>query len=357
MHTRFILVFLPALATGCKAVDCGDGTTERNGMCVPSSETVAPAGCGPGTMLQGDLCVPRLPPTRCDPQTTAPDVDSMGVTTCIGTSAGCSTKLPCPAPTDGTQTICGQIYSFETGEPFATASPSGAKCACPATSGPCALGIKAFDAVVFAMSNGTAGGLATGEVYIDDCGRYRVSNIVMPSGPLIALGFDDADPTKAGPMGITNAVGIATGKGVAATKDLDAFVVAPATTAGWVGAGVPFDASNGIFAAVFRGSRTGTELAAGVAITRNGSPDGNHDYYFASGATGRVTLDAAATQTGANGTGLFNITSPMLTDLYSGIGGLPAGCVWDQHPGASVRFVVFVQTFRPTNAPSMTCSL
>jgi hypothetical protein len=286
MHARFVLAaFLMVPSTGCKSVDCGNGTTERNGACVPSSETVAAAKCGPFTELHGDMCVPMFPPTVCDPGTTAGDPDvGTGVTTCIGTSTGCSTKLPCPAPTDGTQTICGQIYSFETGDAFAAPDPSGARCSCPATAGPCALGIKAYDAIAFAMSGGTSGALTTGEVYIDDCGRYRVSNIASPTGPLIALGFDDADPTKAGPMGVTNAVGIATPKGVPATKDLDAFVVAPATAIGWAGAGVPFDASNGIFASIFRGHRTGTDLASGVAVTRNGSTDALHDYYFAPGA-------------------------------------------------------------------------
>jgi hypothetical protein len=363
METRFVLlVLLTAQVVGCKGVDCGDGTTERNGVCVPSNETIGNARCGPFTTLQGDTCVPMFEPTVCDPASTAADIDpTTGVTTCISTGAvGCSAKLPCPAPTDSSkQTICGQIYSFETGELFAQPDAVGTRCptVCAATAGPCALAIKAFDAVTFANSGGTSGALATGDVYIDDCGRFRVSNITQPTGPLVALGFDDADLTKAGPMGISNSVGIATPKGVPATRDLEAFVVAPATAIGWATSGVPFGASNGIFAPVFRGHRTGTDVAAGVVVTRNGASDATHDYYFAAGATGRTTLDLAATMTGANGTAVYNITNPVITDLYSGTGGLPAGCVWEAHPGASVGYVVFIQIYRPTNAPSATCPL
>ena len=144
------LVLVPAaLAASCKAVDCGDGTTEKDGSCVAASQTVGNASCGPFTVLQGTQCVPMFPPTMCDPATTGEDTDDMGVTTCIGTGAGgCSAKLACPAPTDGTQTICGQIYDFETNQPFAQTGAIGTPCATGATTGPCALGIKAYDAAI-----------------------------------------------------------------------------------------------------------------------------------------------------------------------------------------------------------------
>jgi hypothetical protein len=42
--------------------------------------------------------------------TTSSEVDDLGVTTCIGTGGGgCAARLACPAPSDGKQTICGQL--------------------------------------------------------------------------------------------------------------------------------------------------------------------------------------------------------------------------------------------------------
>ncbi len=356
MHLRIVLLVLPAaLAASCKSVDCGDGTTERDGRCVPSNETVGTALCGPFTELRGNQCAPTFPPTLCDPATTAPDVDELGVTTCVGTGAGgCAAKLACPAPTDGTQTICGQLYDFENNQPVAQPGATGAQCAQGATTLPCSLGIRAYDAVAFATISGTMP-LTTGPVYIDDCGRYKVPGITPPSGPFVALAIDDADPTKPGPLGTTNAVGLATPKAMnTATKDFEAFVVRPATSAGWTG-GPPLDAMNGIYAAVYRGHRAGMDLAAGVTFTVNGNPDVNRDYYLTNTAN-RTAVDGAATATGLNGTALFT-KATLANELYSGKGGLPPECVWDGHPGASIPYVVFIQIFRPTNAPSMTCPL
>jgi hypothetical protein len=356
MHTAIVLLAsLAALASGCKGIDCGDGTTERNGTCVASSETVGTAKCGPFTELHGDMCVPMFPPTTCDPTTTQPDTDvSTGVTTCIGTgAAGCSAKLPCPVSTTGKQTICGQLYDFENGQPFAQAGATGAQCEAGAVAGPCALAIKAYDAVTFAGSNGAAGQLATGAVYIDDCGRFKVPEVTQPTmAPLIALGVDDI--AAPGPTGISNAVGVATGAAPnTATKDVEAFIVRPVTTAGWSGPSL----ATGIFAMVFRGHATGTDLAAGVTASRNGASDMGHDYYFGASATSRTTLDGAANVTGVNGTALFTITAPQLTDTYAGTGALPASCIWGPHAGAAVQGVVFIQIFRPANAPGMTCPL
>lgn len=363
MHTRIVLLAsltaLAALAAGCKGIDCGDGTTERNGICVPSNETVSAGKCGAFTTLQGDTCVPMFPPTVCDPGTTAPDTDKgTGVTTCIGTgTTSCSAKVACPAPTDTRQILCGQIYDLETGLPFAAAGATGAQCAAPATSGPCSLGIRAFDAVAFVQNPGMTAPLATDPVYIDDCGRYKVAGVTQPNGPFIALALDDAMP---GAAGTTNPVGIATLKGAGqATKDLDAFVVRGAIAAGW--GGMPFLAG-GIYAAVYRGHRTGTDLASGVQFTIGPANmpattvDATRDFYFGAATTTRTTLDGAANATGANGTALVSGTN--LGEDYSGKGGgIPATCMWETHAGAAVAGVVFVQTFRPTDIPGMTCPL
>jgi hypothetical protein len=350
MYPRSVLLALvAALIPSCKTADCGEGTTERNGTCVAASQTVSAARCGPFTVLQGDICVvdPMFPPTVCDPDTTAEDTDkSTGVTTCIGTGvAGCAARIACPVGTGGKQTICGQIYDFETGQPFAQAGATGVQCSAGATTGPCALGVRAFDAGMVTPTGG--GALASGALYLDDCGRFRISDVSQPGAPgLIVVGVDDI--AQPGPMGLANPAGVATpAMPNSATKDVEAFLVKPATIAGWSGPSL----AAGIFALVYHSKRTGTEVAAGVTMTRNTvAGDAAHTFYFPPAATNRTTLDASFHVTGANGTAFYNIASPVATDMYSGTGGLPSGCTWDSHLGAAIPGQVFIQAFRPTGA-------
>lgn len=61
MRTRIILcgILMPGLlgaACGGGGKDCGEGTIERDGRCVPTI-----SDCGPGTERQGDVCVPSCP--------------------------------------------------------------------------------------------------------------------------------------------------------------------------------------------------------------------------------------------------------------------------------------------------------
>lgn len=350
MYPRSVLLaLLAALTWGCKTVDCGDGTTERNGLCVAPSQTVSAARCGMLTELHGDTCVPKFPPTTCDPSTTAEELDpSTGVTTCVGTGGGgCSARLACPAGTGSKQTICGQIYDFETGLAFAAPSATGAQCGTGATSGPCALGMAAYDAVMFAQSGGASGALATGAVYIDDCGRFRIPDVTQPAAAaVIALGVDDT--AQPGPGGVTNTAGVTTAAlPNGASRDVEVFVVKPSTITMWSGPSL----TAGIFALVFHGKLTGFDLAAGVTATRNGSAtDAAHTFYFGASAVNRATVDGTAHATGMNGTALYTITSPMLTDVYSGTGGLPAGCNWEPHGGLALPNRVIIQTFRPTGS-------
>jgi hypothetical protein len=360
MCTRSVLLALLAvLAPSCKSVDCADGTTERNGSCVPANETVASAMCGEFTELRGDKCRPVLTPTMCDPATTQEETDSSGVVTCVGKGGGgCGAALACPTPTDGTQAICGQIYDFETDQPFAQPGATGAACAAGATTGPCTLGIKAFDAAAFVGNPGGTPPLTTDPVFIDDCGRYRVAGIAQPAGPFVALAIDDA---TAGIGGTTNPVGIATAKAAnTAIKDFDAFIVRGSTIASW---GPTPSLAGGLYAPVYRGHRTGRDLASSVKFTFGpASPPGyptmtsiDRDFYFTGCPTNRTTLDGSASTTATNGTAL--VTGAMLTEVYAGAGGLPAQCLWDVHPGAAIPGVVFIQIFRPMDAPGQTCPL
>jgi hypothetical protein len=363
----YMLVILATMPS-CKSIECGPGTIDRGGVCAPPDETTGTAKCGPFTELQGDQCVPMFPPTQCDPATTSPDVDpTTGVTTCIGTGGGgCSAPFACPAPVAGKQTICGQIYNLADNSKFAATGASGAKCMTATSSGPCALQILAYDAIAYGNDPVGTPPLTTGAVYIDDCGRYRVPDITVPAGPFVALGFDDAG-MPLGPTGVTNTTGVAVPK-VADTKvkDLEAWVVDKATTDMWTSTGGP-PLSGGIYVGIFRthmcdpttGTCTGDGFAdqMGVTITKNGSPVPANDYYFQAEAT-HLHIDAAATATSINGTGLLTNASVNDSLAYSGTGGITdtTNCQWETHAAASLANIVFLQVYRPQSKPLKTCT-
>jgi hypothetical protein len=364
MTTRTFIFVVVAVA-GCDSVPCGTGTIERDGTCAPASETRDPARCGPFTELHGDQCMPVFPPTECDPTTTTPDVDpATGVTRCIGTGGGgCSAPFACPTPTAGNkQTICGQLYDFETGMPLQGPNPTGAKCTTTTTTGPCSLQIQPYDAVAFSSDPENAVALPAAGIVIDDCGRYRLQDVETPSGPFIGIGIDDA--SAPGPSGTTVTVGVATQTaGGVATKDLEAWIVKLSTTMMWESSGGP-PLAGGIYATVFRQHSIKSGLdplaaTAGVTFTRSGLSVPAQDHYFASTATALQTIDINATATGANGTAL--ITGATIADLlaYSGTGGLSdtVNCQWETRAGASLPGLVFIQIFRPTNQFGKTCAL
>ena len=358
MQTRQIILIAMASIAGpaCKDVACGVGTIEKAGACVPASETVGTASCGPFTELQGDKCVPMFPATECDPATTTPVVyPTTGVTTCVGTGGGggCTGAFACAAPSAGKQTVCGQIIDLQTDMPFQAATPTGARCTAVTASGPCALGIKAFDAISFAGSPGTATPLTVGDVYIDDCGRYRMTDITPPGGPFVAFGFDDSAAASMGPAGVTNAVGTAIANMAGtATPNFDGFIATKATTDMWTstGGGTP-NLAQGMVVDIFRSHQVGEGEQAGVTFCRTSGATCNataaDDFYFSASDTGRHTIDPTATATGMNGTAI--VINEKLSDgsNNSGNGGLDPTCVWQLHPAASLANIVFVQVKRP----------
>jgi hypothetical protein len=367
---RFAILALILAHTGCKSIECATGTIERDGKCEPADFTTGTAKCGPFTELQGDQCVPMFPPTVCDPSTTTTDVDpTTGVTTCIGNGTGgnCSGAFACPAPAAGKQSICGQIYNFEDNAPFAATGANGTKCpATPASSGPCALQVQAYDAFAYAGDPTNTPPLSVGTTYVDDCGRYRLTDITVPAGPFIAVGIDDAG-MPFGPAGVTNTTGVATPSAANKTvKDFEAWVVTQSTTTMWENTGGP-PLSGGIYVGVFRshkenadGTFTGDPFAtsSGVTFTKSGVASPSDDYYFMAETT-HQHVDAAATLTSTNGTVLYTNASVSDGLVYSGdSGGITdtTNCQWDSHAAASLPNIVFFQIYRPVNKPLHQCA-
>jgi hypothetical protein len=353
----------PLLLAGCKDVECGEGTIERDGVCQPATIETTGATCGPFTELQVDRCVPQFPPTVCDPMTSIAVTDpATGVTTCVGTGGGgCNASLPCAMPTGFNKlTVCGQLYDFETGLKFQGVDPAGAPCdpASPTTTGPCALSITPYDAIEFATNPATAQPRTVDEVYIDDCGRYRLTNIDS-SGltPFIGLGIDDAGQPN-GPDGVTVTTGVAVSKSGKLVEDVEAFIVKASTEQKWEMSGGP-PLTGGIYVATYRQHKLAMGVdrhapQAGVTFSKiDGTTYGAEDYYFVAAETTHETIDGAASVTGMNGTALVTGRSVAEGAMFAGQGGISAGCRWEPHAAATIPGIVFIQVFRKVDEMGM----
>lgn len=368
-HLLFISLLASLTAnSGCMQTECGEGTIDRDGSCEPATEMHDPTVCGPFTELQGDRCVPMFPPTMCDPTTSEPSIDpNTGIVTCIGTgvTGGCGSPLACVQPTGSTKlTICGQLYDFENGSKFAAADATGAKCdsTAPTTSGPCALTVLAFDALVYGGDQTMGNVTPTGpnDLYIDDCGRYRVANIeTNGTGPFIGLGFTEAGKAPQRPLNqltVTATTGVATQKPSSRVVDkLEAFIAKPSMLTSWEQMGPPL--SGGIYVGLFKAHKIGNGPLAdpqpGVKFTKApGNTIPNQDFYFNQTGLMNTSVDAAATQTGENGNGILINASVSEANAYSGTGGITsAHCTWENHAAANLANIVFFQIYRKVDVP------
>src|SRR5678815_924279 len=156
MVTRYLLgatliAAASPMLTSCQGVDCGEGTIERDGVCVPADQAVEPGDCGDGTHYdpaEGGSCVPDLPPAQCDPDTTVPIPDPVtGIITCVGTgTTGCG--LPCPPPGPGNVSLCGKLYDVEDDSAIEeTADGTPCDLENPTLTGPCSLHVAFYPAL------------------------------------------------------------------------------------------------------------------------------------------------------------------------------------------------------------------
>jgi hypothetical protein len=351
-----LVATLPVAATGCDALECGEGTIERDGTCAPATETPDPTTCGPGTQLGPSGTCESV--VFCDPDTTMEVVDPItGEITCVGTGGGgdCSTELSgCATAAANTMTMCGRIYDIEDDAQIGMASTDTS--ACPAdgeATGPCALTIHPYDALMFAANPTGTLPLSTEETYLDHCGRFRLKSIQPAGAPFIGLGVDDH------PMHNNNRklTGVAFPTQANTAKvDVVAYSTRESTDMMWgttSGEGASL-AALGVYVNIYRDNGTPGDplsgnVAPGVQILRGGSMIPNDDYYFSNTGLNRTTVDPALTVTGANGTGLV-LRQPNLGPYTGTAGPLPGGCTWYQSNGASIAGVVFVQIHNPVGS-------
>ena len=71
LFTLLSLAALSALSLSCDAIECGEGTIEQNGACVPADTVNTNDLCGEGTYYDDGTfaCLPEFPPTVCGPNT------------------------------------------------------------------------------------------------------------------------------------------------------------------------------------------------------------------------------------------------------------------------------------------------
>ncbi|MCG8422104.1 MAG: hypothetical protein MJE77_29625 [Proteobacteria bacterium] len=341
------------LLAGCQeAVLCGLGTIERNGVCEPAENSAnSSVACGLGTYFDhgSQTCVSNHIPMACDPGSTIPVVDSAtGVTTCVGAggAVNCATPLICPTPAADKVSVCGRIVDVASGQPVETDGVRTNACQDASTGGPCALGLAFFDVATFIADPDTAQPAAVESLHIDECGRFRASNVDLPDSPFLGIGIDDRDPSPDRHVRSGVAFAVAPGQTLervrvyAVDRDTDRAWTTSAGNPAVLG-GKTFG-DKGVYLALFRDRG---RPVAGVRIT-SGEPltetDPANTFYFSSAdGTDQIRTVAASSQaTGANGAGLL-LNSPLKN--HSGSGGERANCSWPVVQGASISGAVFVQ--------------
>lgn len=348
--TALAIASISSVSLSCDVLECGPGTAEKNGECVPA-DGVLPENifCDVGTHYDGALqsCVPDTAPTICDEATTTPIVDPItGIITCQGTGGGNACEAPCPQPTAGKNTVCGRLVDAETGDYITMpGDPQGTDCEdVPEAerSGPCAMKVEFYDALGFAQNPTGTAPLNAEEIVVNDCGWFKGTNIPTPALGFLAVSADDADGSGLDKWVLTGvAFPVAPGD---RRPEQVTYVVSNDTDDTWTDSGgFPFGTSTsfadkGVFFPIFL---LEGEPVAGVKITRD--PAGvvaNDDYYFSdTNPHTRATVDATQDATGANGAGLM-VNSPLVD--HGGTGGdLPTGCVWPPDLAKSIPGVVF----------------
>ena len=351
-----LVAVMPFAGAGCAALECGEGTIERDGTCAPADETPDPTVCGPGTQLGPSGTCESV--VFCDPDTTMEVIDPVtGEVTCVGTGGGgdCTSQLSgCATASAGTMTMCGRLYDIEDDTEIGAGSADTS--ACPANgeaTGPCSLTIRPFDALLFAADPTGTPPLVADEIYQDRCGRFRIKNIQPAGAPFIGLGVDD-HPMHDNGQRLTG-VAFPT-QAATARNDIVAYTTSQATDAMWgasSGEGASL-AALGVYVNIYRdrgvpGDPLAGNLAEGVQILRGGQPIVDDDFYFSDTDTARTTIDDALDETGANGTGVV-LGQPNLAPYTGTPGPLPGGCNWYSSNGAAIPGVVFVQIHEPVGS-------
>lgn len=329
------LAGLLTLQAGCTSVECGTGTIERDGDCVASDLATGDALCGAGTILVNGQCIAE---TVCDPASTVQVPVGDGTFVCEGQGGAelpaCGMPLPCPQASGATTSICGEFYDVESNEK--TGAQTGAAVRCDpnalAASGPCSHKLEFYDALGFSQGNPTQLAYDPEDLIYDSCGRFRVTGLAAPGSGITAVG-------ARGPIVSGIAVRAIAG-GTYANQRL--FTVTAATNQKWSeGLGRENIAAGGVYVSIHVRLPNLTPVE-NVVLTGATGGNASNFYFSDTDPNTRSTIDAAAPDTGPNGTGIL-LDQPNIGSFSSSGGTLPAGCNWNTISGGTIPGVYFIQ--------------
>ena len=348
--SAWVLGVVAALAApGCKAIECGANTLEKDGECVANVQTPG-FQCGAGTYFDqaSGVCMNTLYGDGggiCGDGTVLV-VDQQGNHFCEGTGASsCERDLPCPTPTGENVALCGKLFDLEDSGLLADDLDT------------TKLQLKVFDPIAFATAPDATPPIKTATP--DACGRFAIGEITPPNVQFIAISVDDG----VGADNLLVHTGIATiNQRGSARGGLRLFAMRRATAASWTTAlalPTPLE-TQGAYVPIFLTpmSKGGTptppfptaQPAAGVGVTIGIAPDNDPlttgvFYFNDTVATTRATPVTGRTTTGSNGAALV-IMQPAL-EPFGGAGAEPSGCTWPENLAATPPGTIYVQEKLP----------
>lgn len=338
----------PFALAGCETTVCGEGTIEKDGVCLPAEEPPPPT-CGAGLRWNAATgqCEYFGPDVGVCGEFTERQIAEDGTPTCVGIGGGgCEVPLPCPTP--GPNQICvrGRVFSFKTGEPIADGMSD--------TGLFQDVEVEIHEPIGF-VANPNVSPLAT--VPLDKCGRFVAPGITTTSTNLVAAGVDDprgggADNFVKGGSAAEAPRGSVVTMNVWYVTKADDMAVS-AGFGGVLGGAATFGAK-GVYVPVFVDPRApksewangfpGKPVSGVKVLVAPAMTIPNNDFYFTDTSPYvRSMLDSGAQDvTGPNGAAFVINTGGLGT--YTGSGGnLGPGCKWPTDQAAAVPGVYFVQ--------------
>lgn len=331
------------LSSSCVEIECGEGTREVDGACVPADEAVGPASCGEGTVLGPDGKCESVNDSICGDNAERRFNEETGLWECVGTGGdGCGSPRQCPAPVAGRISVCGRLRNVEDNTPIGDQESPPVDCAedgAP-TDRACALQMRFYDALAFA-GNPSTPPLTVNTLSIDSCGRFVANDVPVPSLGFVGIGVDDA----VGAPDLYRLTGVAFGTVSPGSvyNNQTTYVLEVATDEAWSEAVLPPGDTFAELGAVMMLFKTGTTPSPDVQIEVAGSipPAANTFFFDDASATTRSMITAADgdERTRLNGAGIV-IGSPLAE--HTGTGGETNGCMWGANQARSIPGVMFV---------------
>jgi hypothetical protein len=337
-----------ALLAGCKNLDCGDNTLEKDGQCV--ANPMAPGfQCGAGTVYDeaSGLCLNSLFEEGggiCGDGTVLV-VDAEGIHYCEGTGTGsCDKALPCPTPTGENIALCGQLFDVEDSTLLSEKLDT------------TKIEVRVYDPIAFATDPGGTAPIKVASA--DACGRFAIGEITPPSSSFVAVAAQDK--VDADDLVMLTGVATANNRGQA-RAGMRLFTMRRSTAAAWTEAlalATPLEQSGGYLPIYLTPAAKGgvvtppfpAQPTAGVKVTTGTFPTetevtSNRYYFTDTVRTERKLPSAAPTATGMNGTALV-LQIPGLPQ-YGGMDNEPAGCQWNDNLAATPPGTLYVQEKLP----------